>query len=165
MLILSTEQDAEIKKAYRRLALLHHPDKQSSSSTPSTPEKFQQIQSAYEVLSDASKRKSYDQPSKVDLYVSLEEAFEGCEKKLEIKRERKCATCKGCKKCKGTKVVTEKKRLVIPITKGTRTGTVITLEGEGDEHVRKLEALLPPKRGDVGLEEGVEKVEEVKFKV
>jgi curved DNA-binding protein len=44
----------EIKKAYRRLASQHHPDKGGDTST------FQNIQAAYEVLSDPNKRAQYD---------------------------------------------------------------------------------------------------------
>lgn len=47
--------DADIKKAYRRLALKEHPDKGGD------PEKFKAITKAYEVLSDPKKRQIYDQ--------------------------------------------------------------------------------------------------------
>jgi DnaJ-class molecular chaperone len=46
----------EIKKAYRRLASEHHPDKGGST------EKFQEIQAAYSVLGDEQKRAEYNQP-------------------------------------------------------------------------------------------------------
>ncbi len=45
----------EIKKAYRKLAVIHHPDKGGDS------EKFKEITKAFETLSDESKRKHYDQ--------------------------------------------------------------------------------------------------------
>jgi len=46
----------EIKKAFRKLAHQHHPDKAGGSDA-----KFKEINEAYQVLSDTSKRKSYDQ--------------------------------------------------------------------------------------------------------
>jgi DnaJ-class molecular chaperone len=46
----------EIKKAYRRLAGKHHPDKGGDTA------KFQEIQTAYDTLSDPNKRQAYDNP-------------------------------------------------------------------------------------------------------
>ena len=47
----------EIKKAYRKMALKYHPDKNKS---PGAEEKFKDIAEAYDVLSDPDKRKIYD---------------------------------------------------------------------------------------------------------
>lgn len=49
---------AAIKKAYRRLALEYHPDRNTS---PEATERFREIQEAYEVLSDSEKKALYDQ--------------------------------------------------------------------------------------------------------
>lgn len=48
----------EIKKAYRKLALKHHPDRNPGDKTGGT--RFKEINEAYETLSDAGKRKQYD---------------------------------------------------------------------------------------------------------
>ena len=48
----------EIKKAYRRLAMKHHPDRNKDDETAEA--KFKEAKQAYEVLSDADKRATYD---------------------------------------------------------------------------------------------------------
>lgn len=53
----SATQD-EIKKAYRKLAMKHHPDRNAGNK--SSEEKFKEITEANEVLSDPDKRKKYD---------------------------------------------------------------------------------------------------------
>jgi molecular chaperone DnaJ len=56
--VTKSASDAEIKKAYRRLARKYHPDVNPGDAT--AKKKFQEIASAYEVLKDARRRKHYD---------------------------------------------------------------------------------------------------------
>lgn len=49
----------EIKKAYRKLALEHHPDRNKGDKV--SEEKFKEVTKAYEVLSDPAKKQTYDQ--------------------------------------------------------------------------------------------------------
>jgi curved DNA-binding protein CbpA len=60
--ILGVPRDAEekdIKKAYRKLAVKYHPDKNPGDHQ--AEERFKEINEAYEVLGDSTKRAKYDQ--------------------------------------------------------------------------------------------------------
>ncbi len=120
-------QDTDVKKAYRKLAMKHHPDKGGD------PEQFKKIQGAYDILSDPQKRQNFDQfgvadgppqggfnPNDIfsqmfggafggprgpvrradanhELSITLEEAYRGTRKNMKITLSKPCWTCQ--KKC------------------------------------------------------------------
>ena len=57
-----TATQEEIKKAYRKLAMKHHPDRKKEGDEDKDGEEFKKIQEAYNALSDATKRQEYDNP-------------------------------------------------------------------------------------------------------
>jgi DnaJ family protein A protein 2 len=57
--VTPTASENEIRKAYYKLAKIHHPDKAQEKDEKSE-EKFKEIKFAYEVLTDKSKRDVYD---------------------------------------------------------------------------------------------------------
>src|SRR3989338_8586205 len=71
----------EIKRAYRQLALKHHPDRVSADQKKEAEEKFKEISEAYAVLSDAQKRSVYDQYGHAgfDQRYSTEDIFRGAD--------------------------------------------------------------------------------------
>ncbi len=55
---------ADIKKAFRQQAALHHPDRSSASGAAA---RFRAVQEAYEILSDDARRATYDDNRKRNL--------------------------------------------------------------------------------------------------
>ena len=79
--ILNVSQDAsaeDIKKAFRRLALQHHPDR-NPENTEEAGEKFKEINEAYEVLGDERRRWQYDRLASLSSYprgtIPVEDSF------------------------------------------------------------------------------------------
>src|SRR6476469_8441698 len=58
--VSETATESEIRRAYRKLAKQHHPD-----ANPGSEDRFKEISAAYDVLSDADKRTSYDEVRKL----------------------------------------------------------------------------------------------------
>ena len=133
--------DDDIKRAYRKLALKYHPDKADATNAEESKKRFQEIQEAYETLSDPNKRSQYDNPSppanfpfdfhfnnffgqqqsstvqkRPDHFythkISLKDAYNGCVKKFKIKRESLCALCNvKCSTCNGNGCITQRVQL------------------------------------------------------
>ena len=75
--ILGLPRDADeqqIKAAYRRLALAHHPDR--NPNNPTAEEKFKEAAEAYSVLSDAQKRAAYDRFGHTGLQGAAQPGFD-----------------------------------------------------------------------------------------
>ena len=103
---------ADWKRAYRRLAMRWHPDR---NDDPQATERFKEINAAYEQLTTADDPEVVDEESRADeapeaeaaqdvakaadirlnIEVSLEEAAAGCRKPVHYSRGRPCATCEG----------------------------------------------------------------------
>ena len=87
--------DEDIKKAYKKLALKHHPDREGGDT-----EMFKKISNAYETLSDPEKRYPYKSclpPKQYEstVTISLEDAFKGATKNLRVTRQTPCRSCGG----------------------------------------------------------------------
>lgn len=69
----------EVKKAYRKLAMKHHPDRVPDEKKKEAEEKFKEISESYAVLSDPKKKQLYDQygHAGVDSRYSQEDIFRG----------------------------------------------------------------------------------------
>ena len=59
--VVKNASDDEIKKAYRKLAMKHHPDRNQGGKAKEAEAKFKEVKEAYEMLSDPQKRAAYDQ--------------------------------------------------------------------------------------------------------
>jgi molecular chaperone DnaJ len=193
--------EKEIKQAYRRLARKHHPD--LNPGDKSAEAKFKEINAAYEVLSNAEKRKKYDQfgerweyadqfakaggqervrwdfgkggttfeygdlsglgdifsslfgdsgigsrmargpqhgqDIESPIEVSLEEAYHGSTRVIQLQVGEPCTACGGtgrvgnrvCTMCGGAGVKVIPKRLEVKIPAGVRDGSRIRITGEG----------------------------------
>lgn len=137
--------EADIKKAYRKLAMKYHPDTNPDNEEAKT--KFQEINEANETLSDPEKRKLYDQfghdwekasqmfgggggftedpldilkkaygfgnagpvvgeDAVVEVHLTLEECYNGCEKEVTYYVNKVCGGCSGNGSKGGTSINT-----------------------------------------------------------
>jgi molecular chaperone DnaJ len=199
--ILGVDRNAsekDIKQAYRRLARKHHPDLNPGDKAAEA--RFKEINAAYEVLSNAEKRKKYDQfgeqwehadqfaqagrqgrvrwdfgkggttfeygdlddvfsslfggsgarsrgarearrgqDMESPVEVTLEEAYRGSTRVVQLQTEEPCAACGGtgvvgsrvCTMCGGSGLKVIPRRLEVKIPAGVRDGSRIRMAGEG----------------------------------
>ncbi len=73
--VLRTATDEELKKAYRKLALTYHPDRNPGNK--GSEEKFKEINEAYAVLGDSEKRSSYDRFGTAEPGAGVDFGFSG----------------------------------------------------------------------------------------
>ncbi len=59
--VAKTASEDEIKKAYRKLAMKYHPDRNQGDGAKAAEEQFKEAKEAYEMLTDGQKRAAYDQ--------------------------------------------------------------------------------------------------------
>ena len=59
--VAKNASDDDIKKAYRKLAMKYHPDRNQGEGAKKAEEQFKEVKEAYEILSEANKRAAYDQ--------------------------------------------------------------------------------------------------------
>lgn len=120
--VLGVKKDAsqaDIKKAFRKLAAKYHPDKfanKSEQEQKEAEEKFKEVNEANEILSDEQKRAQYDfygdtsrqrvqrprrsyvqpgQDIRMRVPLTFEEIYNGTTKKLKYKRKVRCSSCHG----------------------------------------------------------------------
>jgi DnaJ homolog subfamily C member 9 len=76
--VLELEKDAtadDVKKAYRKMALKHHPDKVTAENKEAANQHFQEIAFAYAILSDERRRERYDRTGSTSEVLEDEEDF------------------------------------------------------------------------------------------
>ena len=115
--------EADIKRAYRRMARKYHPDL-NKEHPKEAEENFKKVNEAYHVLSDADKRAQYDQRRsrngpeqgadlRYDMEITLREAASGIHKTFTVTKNETCDHCHGdgaepgssvdtCHACHGT---------------------------------------------------------------
>ena len=69
--------EEDIKKAYRKLAMKHHPDRNQGDDAKKSEEKFKEAKEAYEMLTDPQKRAAYDQYGHAGVDPSMAGGFRG----------------------------------------------------------------------------------------
>jgi molecular chaperone DnaJ len=75
--VAKNASDEDIKKAYRKLAMKHHPDRHQGAEATKSEDKFKEAKEAYEMLSDPQKRAAYDQYGHAGVDPNMAGGFRG----------------------------------------------------------------------------------------
>ncbi len=75
--VAKNASDDDIKKAYRKLAMKHHPDRNQGEASKGSEEQFKEVKEAYEMLSEPQKRAAYDQFGHAGVDPSMRGGAEG----------------------------------------------------------------------------------------
>jgi len=158
--VSQTASDQDIKKAFKKLAMQHHPDKGGDSA------KFQQINEAYDSIKTAEKRQQYDQlrqfgpgpqfqrgqPFGFDIFEQFEDMFGGPNQRWQQRRPRKNRNMSitvpikleeayhGIKKQISVQLGSGRRQVVdLDIPAGVNNGMTLNYKGLGDDQVSGLE--------------------------
>lgn len=157
--VQETASDQDIKKAYKKLAFQHHPDKGGDAK------KFQEISEAYESIKTPEKRQQYDQIRKFgpgpqfqrgqnfgfDIFEQFEEMFGGPSARWNQRRPRKNRNMSitvpirledahdGIKKQISVQLGSGKRQVVdLDIPAGVNNGMTLNYKGLGDDQIKGL---------------------------
>lgn len=75
--VAKTASEDDIKKAYRKLAMKYHPDRNQGEKAKEAEEKFKEVKEAYEILSDSQKRTAYDTHGHAGVDPNMRGGFSG----------------------------------------------------------------------------------------
>lgn len=152
----------EVKRAFRRLALLFSPDRHPGDEDALA--RYREIVAAYQMLNtpedprqrelDSAEEKprvrgfksfrdvvsAFDEPDDVRCEARLrpKEALAGCERRAMIRRFQVCDACQGrggespCGKCRGVGKMWEEVEVRLRVPAGVKDGALLRLRGEGD---------------------------------
>jgi DnaJ-class molecular chaperone len=137
--------DDQIKKAYRKLAMKHHPDKGGDS------EEFKRIQAAYEHVTNPHEPQVFDpfsmfrdmfrQKTLHEVHMSIKSAYEGQELRFNVTEQKPCQSCV-CRICGGNGTVFFSQPC--PQCHGRKATGCATCTGKGVSEINSTHVLAIP---------------------